>query len=130
MILARPVGAVCVLFRGTAAADKTLTWCLWARKSLADPLEFVAYGTATTGASQTGVTNEFYADTIVITAESWYTDVEVVDGAPDAIINGGGISKLVLDSCEYTVWEVDIYDIAGGGSECATAGADLTCFPM
>lgn len=130
IVFAKPVGAVCFSFRGTAAADKTMTWCLWARKSATDPREFVAYGTATTGASITGTANEFYADTIVITTESWYTDVSVVDDAPEAIIAGGGISKLIMDSCEYTVWEVDIYDIAGGGAECATAGADAMNFPM
>lgn len=124
------VGAIAIRFRGTAAADKTLGWTLWARKSLSDPAEFVAHGTATTGLTQTGNTNEFYCDTIVITDQSWYTTVSVIDGAPEAIVAGGGISRLILDSCEYEVWEVKIYDIAGGGAEAATAGADIINFRM
>ena len=124
------VGAVAIRFRGTAAADKTLGWCLWARKSDSDPAEFVAHGTATTGLTQTGNANEFYADTIVITAQSWYTTVSIIDGAPAAIIADGGISKCILDSSEYTVWEVKIYDIGGGGGECAAAGADIMNFRM
>ena len=130
VVCGQNVGALIARFRGTAAADKTLGWCLWARKSLGDPAEFVAHGTATTGVTQTGGTNEFYCDTIVITAQSWYTKIDVIDGAPAAIVADGGIARLIWDSCEYEVWEIKIYDIAGGGAECATAGADVQNFRL
>lgn len=119
----RQNGTMHVILLGTAAADKTMAWTIWAYKSASDPAEYVANGTATTGVTQTGGTNEFYADTIVITAQSWLKSVYVVDGAPAAIVNGGGISKLCFDTCEYSYFNIIIRDIAGGGAEAATAGA-------
>ncbi len=123
--LYKPAGAVHIVFVGTDAADETLAWTLWAYKSASSPAEYVANGTATLGATVTGTTNEYYADTIVITAEGWLTDVAVINGAPDAVVNGGGIAKLCFDTCEYEYIKVVIRDIAGGGSECSTAGAKI-----
>jgi len=120
------VGAIAVRFIGTAAADKTLSWTLWAWKSELDPARYVANGTATLGLTQTGNTNEFYADTIDITAQEWFTSLSVSDGAPSSIISDAGIAELLFDSCEYAYWKVVIRDIAGGGSEAATAGAEIT----
>ena len=118
-------GVVAVRFKGTAAENLTLSWTLWAYKDIASPAEYIANGTATTGLTQTGGTNEFYADTITITDQQWYSTVDIVAGAPEAIIAGGGISKLVFDSHEYQFFNLIIRDIAGGGSEMATAGADF-----
>lgn len=123
-----PVGAVHIRFLGTVAADDTLSWTLWAYKSISDPAKFVAYGTATTGATTTGETNEFYCDTIVITDQQWFKTVSIAAGAPDAIVSGGGISELIFDSCEHTYFKVIIRDIAGGGAEAATAGAEIASF--
>lgn len=125
-VAVRPQGGeIHIILMGTAAADKTLAWTLWAYKSASDPAEYVAHGTATTGLTQTGNTNEFYCDTIVITAQAWLNTLSVVDGAPDAIINGGGISKLIFDGGEYQYFNIIIRDIAGGGAEAATAGAKI-----
>ncbi|MBU8870674.1 MAG: hypothetical protein KOO60_07410 [Gemmatimonadales bacterium] len=121
----KPVGAAHVKIKGTAAADKTLAWTLWAYKTITDDAEYVAHGTATTGATQTGETNEFWCDTIVITDQQWLTAVSVIPGAPDTIVNGGGIAKLAFDTCEYQFFKIIIRDIAGGGAEAATAGADI-----
>lgn len=120
-------GVMHLIFVGTDAADETLAWTIWAYKSISDPAEYVANGTATLGLTQTGGSNEFYADTIAITAQSWIKTVSVVDGAPAAIIADAGISKLVFDTCEYQYFNIIIRDITGGG-ECAKAGAKYATF--
>lgn len=122
------VGAVHIRFLGTAAADKTLAWTIWAYKSSNDPAKYVAHGTATTGLTQAGNTNEFYCDTIVITTQEWFKTVGIAAGAPDTIVSGGGISEIIFDSCEHTYFKIIVRDIAGGGSEAATAGAEIASF--
>jgi len=117
----RQNGLVQVIFFGTAAADKTMAWTVWGYASLTDWAEYVAHGTATTGATTDGT--DYYADTIVITDQGWIKSVYKVDGAPDTVVNGGGIAKLCFDSCEYPYFKLIIRDIAGGGAEAATAGA-------
>ena len=128
LYLSETVGTIHIRFKGTAAADKTLAWTLWAYKDSGNPARYVAHGTATTGLTQTGETNEFYCDTIVITAQAYTKTFAVSDGAPDAIISGGGIAELTGDTVESTIWKIVIRDIAGGGSEMATAGADYCTF--
>jgi len=105
-----------------------LSWTLWAYKSITAPAKYVAHGTATTGATQTGETNEYYCDTISITDQQWYKTLSTAAGAPDTIVNGGGISELVFDTCEFRYFKLIIRDIGGGGAECATAGADYCTF--
>lgn len=122
------IGALHVIFMGTAAADKTLSWTLWAYKNASSAAEYVAHGTATTGATETGNTNEYYCDTITISDRQWLKTVCVVNGAPDTIVSGGGIAKLIFDSCEYRYFKLVIRDIAGGGAEAATAGAKIANF--
>ena len=122
------IGAIQIKFLGTAAANKTLAWTLWAWKSTSDPAKYVAYGTATTGVTETGETNEFYCDTIVITDQQWYKTVGIAAGTPDAIVSGGGISELILDSCEHPFWKIVIRDITGSSPEATTAGAEIANF--
>lgn len=126
--IAPPVGALHIRFLGTAAASKTLAWTIWAYKSIDDPAKYVAHGTATTGATTTGETNEFYCDTIVITDQQWYKTVGTAAGAPDTVVNSGGISELIFDSCEHTYFKIIIRDIADGGGEATTAGAEIASF--
>ncbi len=129
VVINNPTGAVCLVFKGTAAADKTLSWFLWARLNLTSPAEYVAHGTAQTGATITGSTNEYYCDTITIIDQQWYSELTTIDDAPDAVISDGGISKLFIpNAAERTVWEIKIRDIGGGGSECATAGVMISNF--
>jgi hypothetical protein len=118
-----PVGSICVILMGTNAADKTTNWTIWAYKSIAGPAEYVAHGTAIFGLTQTGNPNEFYADTIVITDQQWLKLVWVVNDAPETIIAGGGIAKLVFDSCEYKFFRI----IMTKGT-CATMGAKIANF--
>ncbi len=122
------VGAIHLRFKGTGAQNLTLAWTLWGYKDASNPARYVAHGTATTGLTQTGETNEFYCDTIVITAQAYTKTFAVSDGAPDAIISGGGIAELTGDTVEYGIFKLVIRDIAGGGSEMATAGADYSTF--
>jgi hypothetical protein len=123
-----PVGALHLRLKGTAAQNLTMSWTLWAYKNDSSPAKFVANGTATTGLTETGQTNEFYCDTIAITAQAWFKTVYTSDGAPDAIVNGGGIAELVFDTCEHRYFKIIIRDITGGGAEAATAGADYCTF--
>jgi hypothetical protein len=122
------VGAISVRFRGTDAADETLAWTLWAWKHADDAARYVAHGTATLGLTETGNSNEFYADTIVITQQEWFKTAAVSNGAHQSVIADAGIACFTVDSCEYPYWKVVIRDIAGGGAEAATAGADITSF--
>lgn len=122
------LGAMQIRFKGTAAENKTLAWTLWSYKHVGSPARFVANGTATTGLTETGETTEFYCDTIVITAQAWTKTLAVSNGAPDAIVSGGGIAELTFDTCENGIFKVIIRDIGGGGAECAKAGADFCTF--
>lgn len=128
LIRQTPVGTIHIRFKGTDAADETLAWTLWAYKTPSAPAKYVANGTATLGLTETGETNEFYADTISITAQEWYKTLATADGAPDAIVNAGGIAELVFDTCEFKIFKVIIRDITGGGAEASTAGADYCTF--
>lgn len=123
-----PVGALHSRFLITAAADKTVSWTLWGYKSINDPAKYAAHGTAESGATQTGETNEFYADTLVITDQQWFKTIGIAAGAPDTIVSGGGISELVWDSCEYPYWKIILRDIGGTSPECTAAGAEISSF--
>lgn len=123
-----PIGAIHFRFKGTDANNETFAWTIWAYKDDSAPAQYVAHGTGTLGATQTGTSNEFYADTIVITNQDWHKTLSITAGAPDAIVSGGGISELIVDSCEYQVWKVIIRDIAGGGAEAATLGVDYCTY--
>lgn len=127
-VLGVRVGAVHIRFLLTAAEEKTLSWTIWAYKSRSDPAKYVAHGTATSGATTTGETNEYYADTLVITDQQWFKTVGIAAGAPDTIVSGGGISELVFDSCEHKLFKIIIRDIAGNSPEASTAGCEIATF--
>jgi len=120
-------GSVHIIFKGTDAENETMNWCLYAFKGDNCPPEFVAYGTATLGASETGEANEFYADTITITKQDWYRDL-----VPKAAyqydlgtgeVAGGGIASILIDMCEFE----HLICLMSKGT-CATMGADFSYF--
>jgi len=119
-------GMIHIYFKGTDAENENGNWVLYAVKGTDAPAEFVAYGTFTLGLTQTGETDEFYADTIVITVQNWIKTVSVVDGYQYNLGTGalnGGVAKLVFDSCEYEY----LYMLMSKGT-CATGGADMANF--
>jgi hypothetical protein len=118
---AENIGAFIVHFRLTAANDANGVWTIWASKSIYDPWEYVANGTVQAGLTQTGNTNEFYADTIPITDQQWFSPVFVVADAPDAIIPNGGIAKLVI----LNVYDYHLFKIILAKNHCAKIGADI-----
>ena len=122
-----PIGALTFIFKLTDSADETANWCLYATKGVGSPAEFVAYGTCTAGLTQTGNTDEFYADTIVITVQNWYKTLSIKAGYQydlgTGVVTGGGISALSLDSCEYTDWLM----LMSKGT-CLTMGAEFSNF--
>ena len=100
----KTIGMVHIKFIGTNADDEEGHWWLYACKGFHDDPEFVAYGTFILGATTTGRTLEFWADTITITEQDWLKTVSVVAGNQYNLGTGsidGGIAKLVFDSCEY-----------------------------
>jgi hypothetical protein len=127
-ITRHPIGAIHLRFKGTNAENDTFSWTVWAYKDTSAPAKYVAHGTGVLGATATGTANEFYADTITITAQEWFKTAATADGTPDAIVTGGGIAELVVDTCEHQVWKVIITDIAGGGIETETLGVDYCTY--
>lgn len=127
-IARHPIGEIHFRFKGTDAENETFSWTIWAYKDSSSPAQYVANGTGTLGLTQTGDANTYYADTLTITAQKWHKTATVTEGAPDAVVNGGGIAELLVDTCEYTIWKAVIRDIAGGGAECATLGVDYCTF--
>ena len=117
-------GEVTIIFKGTDANNETLNWNLFAVKGVGSPAEQVAYGTAILGATQTGETNEFYADTIAITGQKWLRTVSAIQGLQynlgTGAVSGAGIAKLTFDSMEYEY----LYMLMSKGT-CATCGADF-----
>lgn len=105
-----PIGALSFAFLGTNDADEVLNWVIYAAKGINGPIEFVAYGTATLGLTQTGETTEFWADTISITNQEWGTTIRVVPGFQynlgTGIVSGAGVAFLELDSRERDYWLV------------------------
>jgi hypothetical protein len=127
-ILRTPVGAMHVRLKGTNAENDTMAWTIWAYKNASSPAKYVAHGTAILGATTTGTANEYYVDSITITDQQWFKTVSTAAGTPDTIVTGGGISELIFDTCEHTMFQIIIRDIAGGGIECETAGADYCTY--
>lgn len=123
-----PVGAIHIRLKGTNAENDTLIWAIWAYKDVSSPAKYVAHGTAILGATETGTSNEFYVDSITITDQQWYKTISTAAGTPDTIVTGGGINEIVFDTCEHTMFQIIIRDIAGGGIECETAGADYCTY--
>lgn len=112
-----------IMFRGTDAADETMNWNLYLA-CVNGPFINVAYGTATLGATETGSTNEYYADTIVITAFNWPGNVTVKSAQEYNLgtgsVAGAGVSLLWLDTREYN-YALMLMDT---NSSTATCGAD------
>jgi len=122
--LAENRGIASIVFKLTDATGEIANWALWAVKEEGCPAEFVAYGTCTAGATKTGATNEYYANTIAITKSVWPGVVKSVEGYQydlgTGAVTNGGIAKLVVDSCEYRYLICKMRK-----STCATMGADL-----
>lgn len=120
-------GGVIIIFKLTDATSETANWVLYGAKTRNCPAEFIAYGTCTAGSTQTGETNEYYANAITITNQDWLKTVSIVDGYQynlgTGVVTNGGISKLFFDSCEYEY----LLCLMSKGT-CATAGAEFGTF--
>ena len=120
------LGSASIIFKGTDATAETANWALYAIRDVDAAPEFVAHGTATLGATETGEDGDYYANTIVVTKESWLRPVEVTAGyqwnitTPGAVANGG-IAKLSFDGMEYKYFLLQMTK-----GTCATCGADYT----
>jgi len=77
-------------FYGTAAADKTAVFYVWAYKK-GGPARLLYQGTVTTGTAVQGTTNTFYCDTIAETTNN--NSCTVIDSAANrvAILNLGDL---------------------------------------
>jgi hypothetical protein len=121
-------GITLITFSLTDATGEIANWSLYGIKQDGSPLEFVAHGTATAGATETDDGgNTFYANAITVTQESWNALVTVIDGyqwnlGTGAVANGG-IAKLKIDSCEYKY----LYMLMSK-STCATMGARVSSY--
>lgn len=118
-------GSVEIIFKGTAAANATFNWTLWAYKGyqtgddsriVTSPALYIATGTGILGAAQTGGTNEFYADTLAITSQAWTKTVSIVDGS-----GNDRTARLQFDLMEHR----HILCLMTKGT-CTTMGADIS----
>lgn len=122
------LGQIQIIMKGTNAADEELNWCLYAVKSTSCAPQYVAHGTALLGATETGETDEYWCDTIVITNQNWPGGtVAVEDGYQynlgTGAVAGAGIAVLKFDSAEFPG-----YIMLMSKSTCATMGAEITNF--
>jgi len=121
-------GLVAIRFKGTGATATTMNWVLYAVKESGEPAQFVAYGTAAIGATETGETDEYYANTITITVEHWLSSLTNVAGYQynlgTGAVSSGGIALIAFDTFEHTYL---ILKMSRG--TCTTCGADFTTIP-
>lgn len=122
-------GSAEVTFTLTDATGETATWALYAIRTDGCPLEFVAYGTCTAGATVVdSAASSYYASAISITVgDKWLKSVVAIDGyqynmGTGAVANGG-VAKLYFDTCEY---EYFVMYMAKG--TCASMGAEVATF--
>jgi len=122
-------GNVTITFAITNATGEVADWALYGIKMNSSPLEFIAYGNATAGVTETDATGgaTFYADDITITQSSWNSSVSVIDGYQfnmgTGVVTDGGIAKLLIDSCEYKYLVMYM-----AKDTCASMGADFTTY--
>jgi hypothetical protein len=118
------IGMAHIIFRIQNAANEIANWLLYLVKGVGSPAEFVAHGTATAGLTETGVSNEFYADQIAITKQSWYSTVKYIPGYQWNLgtgeVAGAGIGKLAFDTYEY-----GSAILLMSRNTCLAAGADI-----
>lgn len=121
-------GIVVIRFKAKGDALSTMNWCLYAVKETGEPAQFVAYGTATRGATETGTADEYYANTITITKEEWLSSLTYVPGYQynlgTGAITNGGIALLAFDSFEHTYLVLKMSK--GTATHC---GADFSVVP-
>jgi hypothetical protein len=98
-------GEVSIIFKGTDATSEVMNWCLYAVRDDDCPAEYVAHGTATLGATETGKADEYYASTITVTNQDWLRTINIVDGYQfnlgTGAVTNGGIAKISFDTMEY-----------------------------
>jgi hypothetical protein len=123
----RKIAGMIIRIKGTDAENEAGAWTLLAAKESGDPFQTVAYGTYTLGATATGTTNEFYADTIVVTASSWPTTVSATTALQynlgTGVVAGAGIALLTLDTLEHRYWILKM-----NTDTAATCGAEFTTY--
>lgn len=121
-------GIVAIRFKGKGATSSTMNWVVYAVKETGEPAQFVAYGTATVGATATGTADEYYADTITITKEQWLSSLVYVPGYQynlgTGAVTNGGIALLAFDSFEHTYL---VFKMSKGTA--THCGADFTVVP-
>ena len=90
--------------------NSAFTWKLYGYKSSNGPAELAADGTGIIGTQKIvkfphndEESNILWADTIVVSNEYWFKDVESTD-----IAGNNSVAKCWLDACGYRYWVVEI----------------------
>lgn len=98
-----------------AAADKTLTWRLFAWSVFNGMIQQAAYGTAKTGAqavvkypNKAAAANIFWCDTLVVTGYSWPLAVKATPGG-----GNDSVAMITLQTFEWAWWFMQIEDADG-----------------
>ena len=96
-----------VIFYGTAAADKTVNYIIYAWKA-DGPAKYLCNGVATTGTAITGATNTFWADTITIVTNN--NNCYVTDSAVNrvAVLHLGDLQGYEWVYCEFDIVSANI----------------------
>lgn len=123
----RKIAGMLIRIKGTDAENEAGDWTLLAAKEYGSPFQTVAYGSYTLGATATGTTNEYYADTIAVTASSWPTTIGATTGLQynlgTGVVAGAGIALLSVDTLEHRYWILKM-----NTGTAATCGAEYTTF--
>ncbi len=100
--LAASANGVELFFYGTAAANKTANYKIYAYRGNG-PARLICAGVVTTGAAVTGATNTFYCDTITIITNN--NDCSVIDSGNDraAILYLGDMRGYSWLHCEVDI---------------------------
>lgn len=108
-----------IYFTGTTTEDDTFSWRIYAYKA-SGPAKYVAHGTGALGAAIVSG-NEYYADTLAISARGWFKIPAVVDSGNNRV------AYLCFDLCGHEHIYVEIDDIVGAG-KCTTVNSYVTWF--
>ena len=124
--ISQPLGAVAIEFYGQGAENSTGQYCVSFSKGPGCPVEYACHGTFTLGKS-TNAAGDRYADLVEIVLSSWIRTPWKADGyhydITSGSVDGAGIGKLIIDSCEYDYIQVKIKK-----TTCSAAGAKIHNF--
>ena len=106
---------VAIAIAAGSAADKTLTWRLFALALTNGMIQQVAYGTATTGTQAVNIypngdsaSNIYWCDTIVVTEYYWPKPVKATPNA-----GNNSVGMVSLDLLNWSWWHIQIEDADG-----------------